>query len=364
MKLFEYEGKQLLSKYGIKIPEGQLLSNVIKGQISFPTIAKIQVLSGGRGKLGGIKKIDSEQEFQETINQLRTTEINGETVSDIYLEDLVAFSKELYFSITIDRNSKMPIILVCNSGGVDIESIPLSQILKVPLNPFIGLQDFMIKQISYFTSLPYKNVKEFVENIYALYKDSKSTLVEVNPLFVTTNNNLIAGDAKIIIENEEILEATQIVTIKREQDKFEDNCLKLGAVGVEIEDGNTAIITSGAGLGMASFDLMTDLGKKVKALVDLGGHVIHDQNLAEKLIQELKKLKPSEYFFNFYFQVASCTVLAGAIAKELGDVSEEVIVRMNGKDAEEAAEMLAPFKNIKVVSTIIEARDIFYKRVG
>lgn len=366
MKLFEYEGKQLLKAYGVNIPNGVLYSQISTDgpEVEFPLFAKAQVLTGGRGKLGGIKRVDKKVNLKGEVSRLLKMNIKDESVLDVYLEQPVEYTRELYLSIVIDRNSKIPLLVVANAGGMEIENVPSEEILKIPLNPFIGLKEYMFKQVSNYTQLDYQNVKDFITKIYDLFTQTKSTLVEVNPLFITPQQELIAADAKIIIEDTSKLTSYNIDLISRKNNSFEAKCLELNTVGVHLGNGDTAVITSGAGLGMATFDLLTASNYEIEALVDLGGHVIHDVEGAKNLIKEIEVVNPKNYFFNFYFQVASCTVLAKAIVNVLGKTNKNVVVRMKGKDFAEAKEILEPYFNITTTEDISDALQLLETKVG
>src|SRR5699024_7375680 len=149
MDLFEYEGKKLLQKYNIKIPKGDLASKSVT-KVSFPVVVKSQVLSGGRGKLGGIKTVTESKELEMVCNKVLNTKINGESASDVYIEEAGNYEKELYVSIIMDRNQRAPVLIVGKEGGVDIEQADESTLLYIPIDPILGLQPYMIKNVDIF----------------------------------------------------------------------------------------------------------------------------------------------------------------------------------------------------------------------
>ncbi|MEK3978638.1 ATP-grasp domain-containing protein [Psychrobacillus sp. FSL K6-2836] len=360
MKLFEYEGKQLLSKYGITIPDG-FLSKELPNDIQYPLIAKVQVLTGGRGKLGGIIKVHDPSQYENTINKLQSMTLKGENVTEVYMETPVDYESEIYVSLSIDRNRKIPVLLISKFGGVDIEVVNKENLLLLPINPLLGLQPYMLKQAALFTGLNDSKLSDLLTKVWIVFKEREATLVEINPLFLMSNGDFIAGDAKIILDNAESV--SDIKLLERSVNGFEGKCLALNTVGVLLE-GDTAVITSGAGLGMATFDMLSESGHDILALVDLGGHVIHDEKGAQGLLSELKKLKPKRYFFNFYFQVASCNVLAEAIANQLGNEPTDVVIRMNGRDYERAFKVLEQYNNIAVTKSLPEAKKLLDIKVG
>lgn len=352
MKLYEYEGKSIFRQYGIKTAKGWLLHN-LPNNIHFPVIAKTQVLTGGRGKLGGIQKVSNESELKTISNNLLNMTIKDEKVADVYIEEIVSYEKEFYISIAIDRNKKAPVLIVSDEGGVDIEEVPKEKILLLPINPLIGLQPYMIRKVELFFNDKFHFVSDLLEKMWRMFKEEQAELIEINPLFIQEEGNYIAGDAKVILDSSANRRSVPIM-IERNNDSFEAKCSVLNTVGVELE-GDIAVITSGAGLGMATFDLVSNSDLSVRALVDLGGHAIHDIEIANRLIDEIKMLQPKAFLFNFYFQVASCLVLAQAIENQLGNSDIPVIVRLKGQDEEQAVSILSKYSHIFATDKIQEA---------
>lgn len=352
MKLYEHESKKLFHQYEIQIAKGWLW-NKVPEDAAYPLVAKVQVLTGGRGKLGGIQKVSNCVDLQEKAEQLFQKEIKGEKVAHVYVEETVQYKKEIYFSIVIDRNKKCPVLIVSGNGGVHIEDVPKEEILFIPINPLLGLQPFMIRKVSLFLGMDYQPLSLLIEKVWNLFKNEQAELVEINPLFIMENGEFVAGDSKIILDDH-VERMVPPIIFPRNKDSFDSRCSNLGTVGVEL-DGDIAVITSGAGLGMATYDLVCGGGSRVRTLVDLGGHVIHDEQKAISLLKEIKTLAPKGFLFNFFFQVASCKVIAAAIKAELGNTSYPVVVRLKGKDEEIAAEILRPCPNVFTTNSLNDA---------
>ncbi|WP_368900978.1 ATP-grasp domain-containing protein [Oceanobacillus oncorhynchi] len=351
MNLFEYEGKKILEQNGICVPKGFLSKDKI-ADITFPIIAKAQVLTGGRGKAGGVKKVNDRDELEFVIEAIAQKTIKGEKVQEVYLEEIVSFKQEFYLSILMDRNKKSPIIIASRQGGMEIESVPKDQILVIEINPLLGLQDFMVRRLSNFLQVDYKLIYPFMKNIWSIFKNEKAELIEINPLFLDENDRLVAGDAKVSLEESEGTD--EYLLIERDRGSFSERCRSLKAAGVDI-GGDIAIVASGAGLGMATLDIIKHKGGSVNSLVDLQGHVIHNLDDAKTLIEEIKSLNPKAYLFNFYFQLASCKVLAEAISSQLGQLKVPIVIRMKGLDMEEAREKLEAYPNIIVEENLEKA---------
>src|SRR5699024_8454078 len=175
-----------------------------------------------------------------------------------------------------------------------------------------------IRNVKIFLNEEFPKLEELLYKMWDMFVQEQATLVEINPLFLLQKGDYVAGDAKITLDSDGKRQESPIKIKRGYNDSFESKCAALDTVGVEL-DGKVATVTSGAGLGMATFDLISSKGISVRSLIDLGGHVIHDKFAAIELIKETKKLKPEAFLFNFYFQVASCLVIAEAIAEELGD---------------------------------------------
>ncbi|SHE32721.1 succinyl-CoA synthetase beta subunit [Seinonella peptonophila] len=351
MNLYEYEGKKLFSIYNIPISQGWLWPNL--PSVDQPLMAKAQVLTGGRGKLGGILPVQSLENLEPVVQKLMDLKIKGEKTNTVYLEEIVSFQRELYLSLTLDRNEKSPILLVSKMGGVDIESVPNEQILQIPIHLLIGVQNYMIRHVADFLELSQEIVADLLEKLWRLFIREEAELVEINPLFVDQSGSITAGDAKVVLSKEDN-KSLRSFYLPREENTFEAKCKQLGAVGVEL-DGEIAIITSGAGLGMATLDWICHHNHSVRALVDLGGYIIHDIQKAKRLLHEVVLLNPKGILINFYFQVASCEVLGQAIAEELGHSAIPVSVRLKGKQEEQALRLLTSYQNINTASDLEQA---------
>ncbi|TCP21293.1 succinyl-CoA synthetase beta subunit [Scopulibacillus darangshiensis] len=352
MKLYEYEGKRLFENYGIPIAKGWLWQQLSE-EARYPLMAKSQVLTGGRGKAGAIVEVTDRSKVVLIAQDLLKKTIRGHKVSHVYLEEKIDYDRELYLSIILDRNKKRPVLLASGKGGIDIEAVSRQDILTIPIHPLMGLQAYMKRKVSYFLQVEFRKIDEIIDHMWQLFSDEQAELIEINPLFVQSNGEMVAGDAKVIIDGH-TKPSANIDYLPRQKGSFEEKCSDIGAVGVEL-DGNIAVITSGAGLGMATFDLVCSKRGTVRALVDLGGHVIHDVNAAEELIKEVRRLSPKGILFNFYFQVASCKVTATAIANILGGDSLPVVVRLRGIDQEESENLLSVFPNIETTHDLEKA---------
>ena len=324
MKIHEYQAKQLFRQYGIKTPEGILASSIeeaIKAseKTNFPCVIKAQVHSGARGKAGGIKlakNIDELKTFSSQIigMELKSVQTGAESkkVRKVLIEQGIDISKELYLSITLDRASETAVIIASTEGGMDIEKVASEtpeKIIKEHINPVFGIQDYNLKNIAY--ALDVENKKDFcilLKNLYKLFIDKDCSLVEINPLVITKQNELIALDAKI---------------------NFDDNA---GTIGCMV---------NGAGLAMTTMDIIKLAGFEPANFLDVGGGA-SSENIENAFKLLLKDKNVKAVFINIFGGILRCDVLAEGIKHAISklDITIPIIVRMEGTNKEQGAEIL------------------------
>lgn len=338
MNLLECEGKKILKECGIAIPQGQLVTGRELPQgLSYPLALKSQVPVGGRGKAGGIRIVKDAGEAAKALEEIRNLRIKGHLPSAILAEETVEIRQELYISFTIDRKEKKELLLFSQSGGMDIEEINREHIVALTINPLLGLQEYQINRLFFGSSIadePKKQIKAMVRKLYRLFKEKKLELLEINPLVITAADTVICLDAKVILED--ILYYLDSSRLPRAQYSFEETTHALGVNGVELS-GDIALITSGAGLGLATIDEIMCLGGSVRAFVDMGPLVHHKEEMM-KVIRLAADLKPKAFLFVYFFQVASCVAMAEAIVNTVGDIP--TAVRSRGREEAEAKMLL------------------------
>lgn len=304
MRLKEYEGKLLFEKYGIPVPKGRLITSV---QPEPSMIAKAQTLSGKRFKRGLIRPA-TEENLKELFKYC----------DEILLEEKLNIEAEYYLSLAIEREEKDIILLFSEEGGIEIEDS--SKILKIPY-----------KNIS---QLPNKNLLPIIESMYKLMKDYNALLVEINPLALS-KNRLVAADAKIILDDN-----VKHPEFRKSLTKLEEEAEEYGLSYVEL-DGKIAVIGNGAGLVMATLDMVTYFGGKVANFLDLGGGATVEK--MEKALQIVIKKKPSLIFINIFGGITRCDQIAQGLInyKSQNKLEIPIIVRMIGTNEEEAKKILA-----------------------
>jgi succinyl-CoA synthetase beta subunit len=337
MKLYEYEARQIFEEYKIPVPKWGLASNAeealkIAKEISFPVVVKAQVLVGGRGKAGGIKFANNEEELINVTNSILNLTIKGERVSKVIISKYLDIKQELFLSLIMDRTARKPLILASREGGIDIEQIAKEdpkKVLRIHVNPLIGLQDFIIRKIEDFFSL--KNIKSIVYALYEIFTKYDCELAEINPLGITNNNEIYAIDAKIIIDDSALYRQNKFgERIDRELNEFEMIARESGFSYVE-HDGDIGIISNGAGLTMTTMDIVQYYGGRPANFLDIGGGA--DAEIVYKaLLVQLKHPRAKSIFINILGGITRCD--------EVAKTNKKIVVRMKGTNEEIGKKML------------------------
>ena len=283
MRLLEFQSKNLLSQYSVPVPRGILVKNEDElGNLHYPVMLKAQVPAGGRGKAGGIKKACTISEARDIMRELVNVRIKGKKVCGFLAEECVTGERELYLALTIDKEENMLVIVASSAGGMDIEDVAKhapEKIFKNYVNPFIGLQQYMVRTISKQMNISQK--KEFEQvilNLFKLFRDIDAYLIEINPL-IQLGNQYIALDAKIELDRKaqyrhpqlfEKLEQEQHVLSGEQKTRAETLAETFGITYIPLE-GELAVISDGAGTGMLTLDLIHDAGGRPACLCEMGG---------------------------------------------------------------------------------------------
>jgi len=353
MKLYEYQVKEIFSKYGIGIQKGKFAktpqeAKQIAANIGGPVVLKSQVLVGGRGKAGGVKIVDDLSDVEKVADEILKTEIKGFKPVGILVEKKMEIKKELYLSIVFDRKMKKTIIIFSPSGGMDIEEISKSspeKITKVYINELLGLQSFHINRL-----LPLVNndkemfskLKKIVKALYSIYKKSDSMIVEINPLALTENGDLVALDGKMEIDNNAEYRQKSLIGTdnKNAEDPIEIIGKEAGFVVIKLK-GNISIISNGAGLALSTLDLLDKYNMGVANILDLSGGATPEKVMqAVKVVIQDKDVKG--ILFNIFGGITRCDEIARGIAGALKSIPEDisVVCRLQGTNRDEGINIL------------------------
>ncbi len=364
MRIIEYEGFRLLSEAGIPTPRFSVVDEPEAAveaarQIGLPVVLKAQVLVGGRGKAGGVRLVETLEDVRSVAKSLLGSEIRGEKVRKLIVAEAVKHSEELYLSIIVDRASNRHMILASRMGGVDVEELSKSHpeaLLKLSIDPLTGLRDWQTRKLAAQLNLPTNaatQLQDIVKKLYNLYTQYYCDLAEINPLALTGDERLVALDAKIIVDDN----AARMKGFRfAAESSAESEAEKLGLNYVELE-GDIGVVCNGAGLTMATMDLIYTLGGRPGCFLDLGGGAS-----SERVYTALKFLLNRPHiklvFLNVLGGITRCDEVAEGIVKALDEFrgSKKIVVRLVGTREEEGKRILES-RNIKYFTRMFEAAE-------
>lgn len=367
MNLHEYQSKQIFARFGIPIPRGKVALNSteakhIAEELGGKVVIKSQVLVGGRGKAGGIRLARSPEEAEELATLILGMEIKGLPVRKILVDEAVNIERELYLGIANDRNARCPVMMSSAEGGVDIEEIARrspEKIIKVYIDPLIGLRDYQSRDIAVAIDLPREYWKTFMniaEGLWRVYTTHDATLVEINPLVITADKRMLALDGKMSVDDNALFRHPDLVEM-RDLDveaPAEVEARKYGLSYIKL-DGEIGCMVNGAGLAMATMDIIKLHGGEPANFLDIGGGAGADK-VAAALRIILSDPKVKVVLINIFGGITRCDEVARGILGALSEVRPRVpmVVRLVGTNAEEGRRMLADAHMI-TAETLVEA---------
>ena len=362
MNIHEYQAKQLFSSYGINVLKGDIAFNVddavkiAEGIDSKKWVVKAQIHAGGRGKGGGVKIANSIKEVEEYSNNILgmnlitpQTGVEGKKVLKVYVEEGCQIKKEYYLGIVLDRAKGIFVMMASTEGGMEIEKVAEEmpeKIIKVILDPLMGLNGFQARQLSFALEIPKEAMKDFVRQVTLLSKiavEKDFTLVEINPLILTEDNKVIALDAKVNIDDnalfrnsdlKELLDESEVDPKELEAEKYDLSYVKL--------DGKLGCMVNGAGLAMATMDIIKLKGSSPANFLDVGGGASKEKvSGALKIIISDKDVKA--ILINIFGGIMRCDIIAEGIVEAVNEMKldKPLIVRLEGTNVERGKEILS-----------------------
>ena len=343
MKLFEYKAKEVMKRHGIPVPDGFVVSkpDEIKS-LPGPVMVKAQVLIGGRGKAGGIKPADNIPEAKKAASAILGLNIRGYITKQVLLERRLDVVKEIYLSITIDRSRRSLIFMASAAGGMDIESVPENQILMLPVDPAIGYQPFVGRYVSGFLKLPpdqAEQVADVCAKLHELVVAEDAELAEINPLVITKDGKVVAGDAKITIDSDALFRHKDFESLPEDLTPLEQKAKALDIAFVQL-DGNIGVIANGAGLTMATLDSINMYGGKAGVFLDLGG--TDDPEKVKSAMLLMSEANPKVILLNIFGGITKCDTVAKGVleAIEAKRMRIPIVARIKGVNEEAGRAML------------------------
>ncbi len=343
MNLYEYQGKQLFSKFGIPVPEGYVVEKEDQvRQFSFPVVVKSQILLGGRGKSGGIKFAKKAEDLAPAVKELLGSKIRDNTVRSLLIEKMIDIKKEFYLSIALNRSERRPVIIASPSGGVEIETVPDDKIARKNIDPLMGYSSFVGLGLSEFMGFDKNLSAQFnriLNSMYKLFNEYDCELVEINPLVLTGEGNLIAADSKVVVDNDSLFRHKDLNNEDLEKTALEREASGRGYSFVEL-DGKIGVIANGAGLTMATLDALTLHNGKPRNFLDLGG--TDSTEIVVDAFDLVLKAKPEAILVNIFGGVTKCDTVAQGIvdAKEKYSIKQPIVVRLSGVREDEGRKIL------------------------
>ena len=342
MKLHEYQSKTIFSRYGIPIPRGRVATvareaRVIADELGGRVVIKSQVLVGGRGKAGGIRLAKTAREAEEIAAQILVMKIKGLPVRRVLVDEAVGIQEEIYLGITNDRNERCPVVLACAAGGVDIEEVARKtpeKIIKVLVDPLLGLRDYQARDIAAGIDLPREHWRSFVtitHGLWQAYSENDATLAEINPLVITLDHRLIALDGKMIIDDNALFRQPEIADLRDldEETPLETEARKHDLAYIQM-DGQIGCMVNGAGLAMATMDMIKMSGGAPANFLDIGGTA--DAKRVEQAFRIiLKDPNVKAILINIFGGIVRCDRVAQGIIdafNNIGQIEVPVIIRL------------------------------------
>jgi succinyl-CoA synthetase beta subunit len=355
MDLYEYQGKELFRRFGIPVSEGRLAATPEEAraaaeEIGGPVVVKAQVLTGGRGKAGGVKLADDPQDAEEKARDILGLEINGHVVRKLWIESASEIAKEYYLSITFDRGEKQPLFMLTTQGGVEIEQVAdetPEALARLHVDPLEGYQPWQARRLIYAAGIDdpneQKQLLSIVEQLYRCFVETDAMLAEINPLVVTPEGEVKALDAKFTVDDNALYKHPDVDEMRDVEaaDPLETFAREKGVTYVKL-DGDVGILGNGAGLAMSTVDVVAHVGGRPANFCDLGGG-----GDAEGVVDALEVItrdpQVRSIFFNIFGGITRCDEVARGILTALDrmDISQPIVVRLDGTNAEEGRRILA-----------------------
>jgi len=354
MKVHEYQAKEILRHYGVPTPRGEVVDNADEArlaakQLGGRVVVKAQIHAGGRGKAGGVKLAKSPDEAADLAKKMlgmtlvtHQTGPEGRVVHKVLIEEALNIDKELYLGITLDRKLGMPVIMASKQGGMEIEEVAARDpkaIHREPIDAVLGAQPFQARAVAYALGLSgdaYKKCVDFVQKLMRAYVETDASLAEINPLLVTKEGDVLALDCKMNFDDNAMFRHKDIAGMRdlNEEDPLEVEASKFGLNYIKL-DGNVGCMVNGAGLAMATMDLVKLAGGEPANFLDVGGGANEEQvKNAFRIILSDKNVRA--ILINIFGGIMRCDIVArGVVAavQELG-LSTPVVVRLEGTNVE------------------------------
>jgi succinyl-CoA synthetase beta subunit len=370
LDLHEYQGKELFRRYGIPVSDGVLATSPSEAraaaeELGGPVVVKAQVLIGGRGKAGGIKLASSLDEAEARAGEILGMDIRGHTVQKLWIERASDIAREYYLSLTFDRSAKQPLFMFTTQGGMDIEEVAATSpdaLVKLHVDPLEGCHPWHARRLVYAAGVEdpneQKQIAAIVMKLYDAFVGADAMLCEINPLIVTPEGEVRALDSKFTVDDNALFRHPDIAEMRdvAGADPLEVLAREKGVTYVKL-DGEVGVLGNGAGLTMASVDVVTFAGGRPANFCDLGGGG-DAQGVVDALEVITRDEQVRSIFFNIFGGITRCDEVARGILQAVGQMRLElpIVVRLDGTNAEEGRRILAEasLENLHPEATMLD----------
>jgi succinyl-CoA synthetase beta subunit len=368
--LYEYQGKELFRRFGIPTSEGRLASTPAQAraaaeELGGPVVVKAQVLTGGRGKAGGVKLADDPDDAERKTEEILGLDINGHVVRKVWIERASEIAKEYYLSVTFDRGEKKVLFMLTTEGGVEIEQVAEEspeKLARLHVDPLEGFQPYQARRLIYGAGMEdpneQKQVLDIVGKLYECFASMDAMLCEINPLIVTPEDEVRALDSKFTVDDNALYKHPDVAEM-RDPEAYppEERAAREKNVTYVKLDGEVGILGNGAGLVMSTLDTIALAGGRPANFCDLGGGG-DAQGVVDALEVITADPQVRSIFFNIFGGITRCDEVARGILLALGEmeIGHPIVVRLDGTNAEEGREILAGAgpENLHVEPTMLE----------
>ncbi|MDQ4082089.1 MAG: ADP-forming succinate--CoA ligase subunit beta [Actinomycetota bacterium] len=373
MDLYEYQGKELFRRFGIPVSDGRLATSPEEAraaaeELAGDVVVKAQVLTGGRGKAGGIKLASSPEEAEARASEILGLDIRGHVVRKLWVERASEIAKEYYLSLTFDRGEKKPLFMLTTQGGVDIEEVAARSpeaLARLQVDPLVGFQPYQARWLCFAAGVTdageQKALVAIAGALYRAFVECDAFLCEVNPLIVTPDGELRALDSKFTVDDNALYRHADIAAM-RDVDAYpaEERAAREKGVTYVKLDGDVGILGNGAGLVMSTLDVIAQAGGRPANFCDLGGGG-DAQGVVDALEVITSDTQVRSILFNIFGGITRCDEVARGILEALSRmaIGHPIVVRLDGTNAEEGRSLLAAAEaeNLHVEETMLAAAE-------
>jgi succinyl-CoA synthetase beta subunit len=370
LDLYEFQGKELFRRFGIPVSDGRLAltpgeAEEAARELGCPVVVKAQVLTGGRGKAGGIKLAETPADAEAGARDILGMDIRGHVVRQVWVERASEIAREYYLSVTFDRGAKKPLFMFTTQGGIDIEEVAATSpdaLVRLHVDPLEGYHPWQGRRLVYEAGVAdaseQKQIAAIVGQLYEAFVGCEAMLCEINPLIVTTDGEVKALDSKFTVDDNALFRHPDLAELRdvAAADPLEQLAREKGVTYVKL-DGEVGVLGNGAGLTMSTVDIVTFVGGRPANFCDLGGGG-DAQGVVDALSVITQDPQVRSIFFNIFGGITRCDEVARGILQALAQmgIEDPIVVRLDGTNAEEARRLLeeAAPPNLHVEATMLD----------